>query len=52
MSATFDSAHHTKITEAFTVGAQLDNLLNEKWDTFYGIPAKGISGLVGIGYKF
>jgi hypothetical protein len=41
-----------KITEAFTVGAQLDNLLNEKWDTFYGIPAKGISGLVGIGYKF
>lgn len=41
-----------KITEAFTVGAQLDNLLNEKWDTFYGTPAKGISGLVGIGYKF
>ncbi|MDE6190001.1 MAG: hypothetical protein K2G47_00105 [Muribaculum sp.] len=46
----FEAAY--KITPAFSVGAQLDNLLNSKWDTFYGIPAKGISGLVGIGYKF
>ena len=41
-----------RITPAFTVGARVENLLNSKWDTFYGIPAKGVSGLVGIGYRF
>lgn len=41
-----------QITPAFTVGVRVENLLNEKWDTFYGIPSKGVSGLAGIGYKF
>ncbi len=41
-----------KITPAFTVGARIENILNGKWDTLYGLPNKVVSGLVGIGYKF
>lgn len=40
------------ITPQFSVWAQAENLLNKKWDIDYGLPNKGITGLVGIGYKF
>ena len=40
------------ITPQFNVWANVENLLNSKWEAVYGIPAKGVTGLVGIGYKF
>lgn len=40
------------ITPQFSVWAQAENLLNKEWDIDYGLPNKGITGLVGIGYKF
>lgn len=41
-----------RITPQFNVWANVENLLNSKWEAVYGIPAKGVTGLVGIGYKF
>ncbi len=40
------------INPQFSVWAQVENLLNKKWDIDYGLPNKGVTGLVGIGYKF
>lgn len=40
------------ITPQFSVWAQVENILNKKWDIDYGLPNKGVTGLVGIGYKF
>lgn len=41
-----------RITPQFSVWARGENLLNGKWQEVYGIPNKGITGLIGIGYKF
>lgn len=41
-----------RFSPAFTLGARVENLLNDKWQTVYGIPCKGVTGLVGIGYRF
>lgn len=41
-----------RITPALTAGIQIENLLNQKWQAVYGIPSKGVTGLIGIGFKF
>ncbi len=41
-----------RISDRLTVGVRAENLLNKTWQTVYGIPCKGVTGLAGIGYKF
>ncbi len=41
-----------RFNERFSVWANVENLLGEKWQLTYGVPNVGITGLVGIGYKF
>jgi len=41
-----------RLNDRFTIRANAENLLGEKWQLTYGIPNVGLTGLVGIGYKF
>ncbi|MCM1503973.1 MAG: hypothetical protein NC127_02105 [Muribaculum sp.] len=41
-----------RFNERFSVWANVENLLGEKWQLTYGVPNVGVTGLVGIGYKF
>ncbi len=41
-----------RVTEAFSVFARVENILNTDSYLLPFVPAQGISGLVGIGYKF
>lgn len=41
-----------RFNDRFTIWANAENLLGEKWQLTYGIPNVGLTGLVGIGYKF
>lgn len=41
-----------RFTPAFSVFAQVENILDEKYQILYNIPSQGLSGLVGITYKF
>lgn len=41
-----------RFTPAFTVFARVDNILNKRSQLIYGIPSQGLTGLVGITYKF
>ena len=41
-----------RFNDRFTIWANAENLLGEKWQLTYGIPNVGVTGLVGIGYKF
>lgn len=41
-----------RVTQPLTVFARGENLLGKKWDTVGNIPANGLCGLIGVGYKF
>ncbi len=41
-----------RLTQQFSIFAQLENILNEKCYLAYNIPAQGFKGLVGVCYKF
>ena len=41
-----------RFTPAFSAFARVENILNKKYDILYNIPSQGITGLVGITYKF
>lgn len=41
-----------RLTQQFSVFAQLENILNEKCYIAYNVPAQGFTGLVGVSYKF
>lgn len=49
-SLNFSAAY--RINDRFTVWANAENLLGKKWMLTYGVPNVGLTGLVGIGYKF
>ncbi len=40
------------ITDAFSVFARGENLLNRRYDIIYGVAAQGLKGLVGVSLKF
>lgn len=41
-----------RFTPAFTLFGRVDNILNKRSQLTFGIPSQGLTGLVGIGYKF
>ena len=41
-----------RLNDKLTIWANAENLLGKKWQLTYGVPNIGITGLVGIGYKF
>lgn len=41
-----------RVNDKFTIWANAENLLGQKWLLTYGVPNIGLTGLVGIGYKF
>lgn len=41
-----------RFTPAFTVFGRVDNILNKRSRLIFGIPSQGLTGLVGITYKF
>ncbi len=41
-----------RVTDKFSVFGRGENLLGTKWDILYGIPAQGLTGLVGATYTF
>ncbi|MDE7154626.1 MAG: hypothetical protein K2O00_09345 [Muribaculaceae bacterium] len=41
-----------RITDPLTVFARGENLLDRKWEISTDLPAQGISGLIGLSYKF
>jgi predicted porin len=51
-AASLDLGATYRFTERFNVWAHVENLLNKKWQQVYGIPNKGITGLVGVAYRF
>lgn len=49
-SLNLSASYH--ISPAFSIFANIENLLNNDWQITYAVPNKGITGLVGITYKF
>lgn len=41
-----------RITNAFTVFGKVNNLLGQKYDLITYVPTQGVTGLVGVGFKF
>ena len=41
-----------RVNPQFSVWARGENLLNSKWQEVFAVPCKGVTGLIGIGYKF
>ena len=40
------------ITDAITVFARVENILDDKAYTAVGVPSQGITGAIGFGWKF
>jgi hypothetical protein len=51
-AASLDLGATYRFTERFNVWAHVENILNKKWQQVYGIPNKGVTGLVGVAYRF
>ena len=41
-----------RFNDRFNVWARGENLLGSRWQENFLLPCKGVTGLVGIGYKF
>lgn len=51
-AASLDLGAYYNINERFTVWADAENILNRRWQLCYGVMNPGLTGLVGVTYKF
>lgn len=51
-AASLDLGAYYNIDERFTVWADAENILNRRWQLCYGVMNPGLTGLVGVTYKF
>ena len=51
-AASLDLGATWRFSDRFNVWANMENLLNKTWQQVYGIPNKGVTGLVGVGFRF
>ncbi|WP_289749509.1 hypothetical protein [Muribaculum intestinale] len=51
-AASLDLGATWRFSDRFNVWGTVENLLNRDWQIVYGIPNKGVTGLVGVSYRF
>ena len=51
-AASLDLCATWRFSDRFNVWGTVENLLNRDWQIVYGIPNKGVTGLVGVSYRF
>lgn len=51
-TASLDLGATWRFSDRFNVWGTVENLLNRDWQIVYGIPNKGVTGLVGVSYRF
>ncbi|WP_295731124.1 hypothetical protein [uncultured Muribaculum sp.] len=51
-AASLDLSATWRFSDRFNVWGSFENLLNRDWQMVYGIPNKGLTGLVGVSYRF
>ena len=51
-AASLDLSATWRFSDRFNVWGSFENLFNRDWQIVYGIPNKGVTGLVGVGYRF